>query len=132
MNYKKQRRTLGRPERPCRRVGCVRTTNNQTGYCNPCTAAHQKQTDAKRPSSRERGYTRQWQHYRREFLANPKHKWCVRCLDQGRRRESTVVDHIVDHKGDPAVFADPKNHQGLCKRCHDSKTGRAAREARKS
>jgi 5-methylcytosine-specific restriction protein A len=34
------------------------------------------------------------------------------------------VDHIVPHKGDMRLFWDPRNHQGLCERCHNSKTAR--------
>ena len=29
------------------------------------------------------------------------------------------ADHIVPHKGDHKLFWDPKNHQALCKQCHD-------------
>lgn len=36
---------------------------------------------------------------------------------------STVVDHIVDHKGDPKLFYDVKNCRGVCKPCHDERTG---------
>ena len=36
-----------------------------------------------------------------------------------------VIDHIIDHKGDPKLFFDPKNLQGACKACHDKKTGLA-------
>jgi 5-methylcytosine-specific restriction endonuclease McrA len=31
-----------------------------------------------------------------------------------------VVDHIIPHKGDKALFWDEKNWQPLCKYCHDS------------
>jgi 5-methylcytosine-specific restriction protein A len=36
---------------------------------------------------------------------------------------STVADHIRDHKGDPALFFEPTNLRGVCKPCHDRKTG---------
>lgn len=36
---------------------------------------------------------------------------------------STVVDHIIDHKGDMNLFYDTKNLRGCCKPCHDRKTG---------
>lgn len=44
---------------------------------------------------------------------------------------STVVDHIVDHKGNPALFFDPANCQGVCKPCHDRKTKTASGRAPK-
>ncbi|ETR05275.1 HNH endonuclease domain protein [Acinetobacter baumannii UH6907] len=30
-----------------------------------------------------------------------------------------MVDHIVPHRGDDKLFWDTKNHQALCKLCHD-------------
>ncbi len=41
-----------------------------------------------------------------------------------RRAASTVADHIRDHHGDETLFFDPQNLQGVCKPCHDQKTGR--------
>ena len=35
---------------------------------------------------------------------------------------ATIVDHIVPHKGDLALFYDQTNWQSLCKRHHDIKT----------
>jgi 5-methylcytosine-specific restriction endonuclease McrA len=43
---------------------------------------------------------------------------CCHC----KRHGSTVVDHIIDHRGDERLFYDMKNLQGLCKECHDVKT----------
>jgi 5-methylcytosine-specific restriction endonuclease McrA len=42
------------------------------------------------------------------------------CQVQNRLTVATVVDHIVPHKGDQALFWDHANWQSLCKRCHDS------------
>jgi 5-methylcytosine-specific restriction enzyme A len=39
------------------------------------------------------------------------------------RAKTEVIDHIIDHKGNPELFYDPDNLQGLCKPCHDAKTG---------
>jgi 5-methylcytosine-specific restriction protein A len=57
-----------------------------------------------------------WRKYRKAFLSrNP---LCVEC---GRVAE--VVDHITPVRlgGD---FWDERNHQPLCHRCHNSKSGR--------
>lgn len=35
-----------------------------------------------------------------------------------------VVDHKIDHKGDPTLFWDQGNWQAMSKRCHDKKTRR--------
>lgn len=33
---------------------------------------------------------------------------------------STVVDHVIPHRGDDVLFWDESNWQALCKSCHDS------------
>lgn len=69
-------------------------------------------------SSSARGYGYKWKKYREKFLfINP---LCVFCRDQNRVTAATVVDHIVPHNGDQTLFWDEKNHQPLCKHCHDS------------
>lgn len=49
---------------------------------------------------------------------------CRMCQKAGRITVATVVDHIVEHKGDPALFFDFNNTQSLCDhpryRCHSS------------
>jgi hypothetical protein len=40
----------------------------------------------------------------------------------GRVYAAELVDHIVAHKGDKALFWDSDNWQGLTKRDHDRKT----------
>lgn len=70
-----------------------------------------------RESAAKRGYGRRWQKYRERYLRE--HPLCVMHQQQGRAVVSEVVDHIVPHKGDHKLFWDPKNHQALCKQCHD-------------
>jgi len=75
-----------------------------------------------RGSARERGYTWRWQKARATFLRN--NPLCVKCREAGRITPATVVDHIVPHKGDSALFWDTSNWQALCDadpwRCHSS------------
>lgn len=74
--------------------------------------ARKRAADARRPNASERGYDSKWAKARRTFLArNPK---CARC-----DAPATVVDHIIAHKGDSAVFWDTRNWQGLCDRHHN-------------
>lgn len=57
--------------------------------------------------------TKRWRNSSKNFrLAHP---ICVFCGAPGE-----VVDHIIPHKGNRALFFDPRNWQTLCKRCHDS------------
>lgn len=81
-----------------------------------------KQADERRGSSTERGYGYKWQKARDGFLK--KNPLCVHHLENNQVERSTVVDHIVPHKGDQTLFWDRTNWQALCKPCHDAKTAR--------
>ena len=76
----------------------------------------------KRASARERGYTKRWEHARKGFLA--KHPLCVMCQEDGRITPATVVDHIVPHRGDMALFWDVSNWAPLCASHHSSRKQR--------
>ena len=65
-------------------------------------------------------YDRRWRRVSKAFLRA--HPLCVACEAEGKLTPATVVDHIVPHRGDRKLFWDESNWQGLCKRCHDTKT----------
>lgn len=69
-----------------------------------------------RASAYERGYDARWRAYRLAFLA--KHPFCAMGGD-GCTLVSTVVDHIIPHRGDRGLFWDTENHQALCEHCHN-------------
>ena len=75
------------------------------------TRARNRRHDAKRPSARERGYTSDWQKARAEYLRI--HPDCAMC-----GAPATVVDHIIPHRGNKALFWDRYNWQALCATCH--------------
>lgn len=81
----------------------------------PCRVAATKARNARhersRPSARQRGYDSAWDRARKAFLA--KYPRCRRCGSP-----ANVVDHIIPHKGDKAVFWDRANWQPLCTPCH--------------
>lgn len=52
---------------------------------------------------------------------------CRYCLQQGQPVAVQVVDHIIPHRGDEALFFDPNNLQSLCKLHHDSTKQREER-----
>ena len=57
-------------------------------------------------------YGRRWRKARRQFLAdNP---LCRMCDEEGHIRPAAEVDHIEKHNGDPILFWDVDNWQGLC------------------
>jgi 5-methylcytosine-specific restriction endonuclease McrA len=73
-------------------------------------------------------YNYRWQRARERWLRQ--HPLCAICQARGVIEAAEVVDHIVPHRDDPALFWDKANWQSLSKRCHDSlkqsleKTGR--------
>ena len=44
---------------------------------------------------------------------------CKYCRKENRVTAACVVDHVIPHKGDEALFFDADNLQSLCKHCHD-------------
>lgn len=118
-----------KPLRPCRHPGCGVLVPD--GYC----AAH-------RPPARviERGEAaKQWHKlYKLDIWTKDlrpmqlaREPFCRECVKLGLRVRATEVDHIVDHKGDMALFTDRKNLQSLCHSCHSRKTMLEIRKKRK-
>ncbi len=63
-------------------------------------------------------YGRRWRKLREQFLAeNP---LCVFCIDENKVSAATELDHIQKHGGDPELFYDVENLQGLCAHHHRS------------
>ena len=80
--------------------GCPQLTNE--GKCPKHRTEEQRQVDASRGGSTERGYGYRWQKYRERFLReNP---LCAICEREDRPALATVVDHIKPHHGDQGLF----------------------------
>ncbi|MFC3079502.1 HNH endonuclease signature motif containing protein [Phenylobacterium terrae] len=79
-----------------------------------------KRYDDRSPEAKEwrKLYSRaSWQRLRMARLrAEP---FCRFCMDEGRVKLATVVDHINPHKGDEELFFDYENTQSLCRHHHD-------------
>lgn len=94
---------------------CVCGKAIPSGQRCPCrvkaTKIRNAQFERSRPSARQRGYDSEWDKARKAFLA--KHPFCRRCGAPAK-----VVDHIIPHRGDKAVFWDRANWQPLCTPCH--------------
>ena len=102
-------------KRSCRAPGCPELTEGL--FCD----LHKDHGRERRESAVERGYGREWRRARAAYLcANP---FCAMCITDRKLTLATVVDHIIPHRGDDALFWDESNWQPLCKRCHDKKTG---------
>jgi 5-methylcytosine-specific restriction endonuclease McrA len=85
--------------------------------CPDCEREGKARADARRPNSGERGYGGEWRKARAEFLARPENKYCA-C---GCGRIADVVDHIVAHKGDRALFWSRSNWQPMAYGCNSRK-----------
>ena len=100
--------------RPCAEAGCRNLTRDT--YCED----HQHLKRDFRASAYKRGYDARWKRYRKAFLSN--HPLCEECLRNDKVTLSTVVDHIIPHKGSKMLFWAEHNHQALCETCHNKKT----------
>ena len=72
----------------------------------------------RRASASRRGYIRRWERARNLYLTL--YPTCRMCAEQGRITAATLVDHITPHRGDPVLFWDEQNWQGLCVPHHNS------------
>jgi len=112
-----------KPLRPCRKPGCAVLVPD--GYCDkhrPKDGGRSDQAMAWRWMYR----TVAWRRLRSEQLLEE--PFCRECSKTGIRRRATDVDHIVDHKGDWAIFTDRNNLQSLCHSCHSRKTAAEMRD----
>lgn len=106
--------------RPCTYPACGVLVRDGSGRCDKHKHVERRESDARRGSAHERGYTSAWQKARAAWLRA--HPLCAKHDGRGEVVAATVVDHKVPHKGDKALFWDRNNWQSLCKPCHDEKT----------
>ena len=110
---------MARVRRPCA-GGCGALVSG--GRCDACkTRTRKRGGEPERLSAARRGYGWKWQKTSAARLV--KHPWCVDPYGVHRVPEpATCTDHIKAHKGNMALFWDPKNWQSLCDSCHSKKT----------
>ncbi|HGW3732853.1 TPA: HNH endonuclease signature motif containing protein [Citrobacter freundii] len=107
------------PLRRCTEPGCNKRV--KSGKCDEHKRNAQRQSDSRRGTRTERGYSNRWGEYRLLFLkANP---LCAQCHNAGVYKQATIVDHIIPIEGEGDVLFWPaSNHQPLCAACHGRKT----------
>ena len=105
------------PDHPCSEPGCPKLVPRGKKYCPDHAPLHPETVR----SATQRGYGSAWQRESKRFLKM--HPLCEECMKHGRYVLATVVDHIQPHRGNTALFWNPRNWQALCKHCHDVKTG---------
>jgi 5-methylcytosine-specific restriction protein A len=115
------------PPHACATPGCPALVPRGRARCEPCSKKAQAQDVELRGTARERGYDSAWKARRLAFLRA--HPLCRLCEEKGLCEPARVVDHVVPHKGDRALFEDDLNLQGLCIPCHNRKTATTDRGA---
>jgi len=78
----------------------------------PTHEERRREEDRRRGSARDRGYTSAWD--KAALGHRSSHPLCVGCEAVGRVAAAEVVDHIVPHRGDRALFWDRANWQSAC------------------
>lgn len=117
------------PARAARLCACGAKVQDG-GACPSCASRRKRESDARRPPARRRGYDTRWDKARRTYLG--KNPYCVMCAEKGEQVLASVVDHIRPHHGDQALFWDKSNWAGLCTEHHSGAkqsmeaTGRSA------
>lgn len=105
-----------KPKVPCKHPGCPELVPSGAKYCE----RHREIPPEETRSATCRGYTAAW---RKAFLQHVQ-PLCQNFLKEGRYTEAPIADHVIPHQGDPELFWDRSNWQGLCKHHHDVKTRR--------
>lgn len=120
--------------RPCLTPRCAGLVTGMASRCETCRRARAPRRDRDADFDARRGVSQPWRKWystarwralRDQVLQRDPLCRCEQCQGGARRVvPSTVVDHIVPHRGDPDLFWDPANLQGLSKAHHDRKTRR--------
>ncbi len=108
------------PPRPC-------TAVPRCPHFKPCPVHGARPWEHGRPNSADRGYGHEWRKLR-AFVLKRDGKLCVPCGAAGRLTPATHVDHVVPKAA--GGTDDPANLRAICKRCHDSKSGREGQASR--
>lgn len=114
-----------KPLRPCRHPGCCQLVAD--GYCE---AHRPKRVECRSDAAKQWHKLYKLDIWTKELRPTQlaKEPWCRECAKAGVRVKAEEVDHIVDHKGDMALFTDRNNLQSLCHNCHSRKTMRTMRK----
>jgi 5-methylcytosine-specific restriction protein A len=110
----------------CKAAGCNALVDKRGTYCQLHSYKQREDDERKLQwlSGQSNKYRKEWadqyncarwKNERKKFLEeNPR---CNRCGD-----EATVVDHIIEHRGNEELFWEQSNWQSLCSDCHKMKT----------
>lgn len=107
------------PKQPCKnRPHCPNLV--KSGYCDDCLLKGCGKD--KRPTAAQRGYGSEWRRRSKAYLLRNPIAVDIFGEHAGVIYPAEVVDHKIPHRGDPELFWDESNWQGLTKADHDRKT----------
>jgi hypothetical protein len=112
-----------KPARPCRLIGCLRTTTSRSGYC----PAHEHlwrpferfRGRDDRPSSAQRGYSGEWRKIRAEVLSAsgiPKRDWPLYDVHHEPEYNPAVEADHRKYRLTPLLHAEHSRETGVRKR----------------
>lgn len=97
-------------------------------FAGECPVHGKRPWEHGRPNSAARGYGHRWRRLRELVLARDG-KLCQVCLAGNKLTPAHGVDHIIPRaRGGKDEL---ENLRAICKDCHDRKSGREGREARR-
>ena len=99
-----------KPKRPCRHPGCPNLSDGV--YCEKHRGLYARE------NAHRRGYGREWRMARDRFLRG--HPLCAEFQRRGKNVPATVVDHIIQQRGDQTLFWDLKNTAAISEMCKKS------------
>jgi 5-methylcytosine-specific restriction endonuclease McrA len=97
------------------------------------TTERKAEADGRRGSARVRGYTTPWDKAAAGHRA--KHPLCVYCAmgawgDAPRDTAADLIDHLIPHRGDQAIFWNRRDWVSSCTDCHNGPKQRTERNPR--
>ena len=95
----------------CSHCGKAHVSGALCGKAMQARTERKAKHDAKRPNARSRGYDREWEKARADYLAA--YPSCQRC-----GAKATLVDHIEPIRKAPHRRLDRTNFMSLCTPCH--------------
>lgn len=106
----------------CAEPGCGELT--LTNRCDEHRTERRREADRRRPNGTQRGYTREWAQFSRDFLQRHPLCECDNCrhLEPWRRPDATDVDHMGGHSRTCPHAYDERHLQALSHTCHSRKT----------
>lgn len=105
-----------KPQTNCKHRGCPHTVPIGQRYCAEHIKEHSRDRGKDRPNFRQRGYTSNWDKFRRIYLRE--HPLCAQC------GKPALLPHHIIKIAEGGDMYDENNLMPLCFDCHERLHGR--------